>query len=140
MSQDPTPEKDRDEGHSQTIPAMEWIVSFLGAILVSVMIATTLYQGVRSTGPYPELSVVIEHVEKTETAYLVVFKAQNTGDVTAADVTIEGQIIRDGLTIEMVSVTLNFVPAKSGAGGGMLFENDPNIFAMKLRVVSYTEP
>ena len=132
--------EDDQEGYSQPISAMEWIVSALGAILVCVMIGSTLYQGVRSTSPYPEVSVEVEHVENLAAGYHVVFNAQNTGDATAAQVTIQGQLIRDGLSIETVSVTLDFVPAQSEARGGMLFENNAGELELKIRAVSYTDP
>lgn len=139
MPQDPKSEDDR-QGTAQPVPAMEWVLSAVGAILVCVMIASTLYHGIRSTSAYPELSVAVDHVETTQSGYLVVFRAQNTGDVTAAQVTVEGQLIRDGLTIETISVILDFVPAQSGSRGGMLFENDPSDFELQLRAVSYTDP
>ncbi len=139
MTQNPKSEDDRNS-KAQNVPAMEWIFSGLGAIMACVIIASTLYHGIRSTSSYPELSVAVEHVETTKSGYLVVFKALNSGDVTAARVTVEGQLIRDGQIIETVSLMLNFVPAQSGSGGAMLFENDPGELELRIRAVSYTDP
>lgn len=86
------------------------------------------------------LNVKIEDVTRNERGFLVRFKIENTGDETAADVTVEGELMRAKESLEKSDVTIDYVPSHSEKKGGMFFKNNPRDFDFEIHAKGYNEP
>jgi uncharacterized protein (TIGR02588 family) len=87
--------------------------------------------------------LVTVHAESTQPAgagYLVEIRAVNSGDETAANLAIEGALMRDTTAVETSTVTVDFVPAETERRGGLFFSRDPSLYRLELRAMGYTRP
>jgi uncharacterized protein (TIGR02588 family) len=128
------------QSQSEQIPLAEWVVGLLGFLLVAATIIFLLYEGVQDEGKPPHLSISIRAIEAVDDHYLVRFRVQNNGDLTAAAVTIEGALKQGEETIEASDTSLTYVPAQSYREGGLFFTENPADFELELRPVGYEKP
>ena len=70
-------------------PAVEWITGALSCLMVVTLIAFLLFQALFRDARPPDLSVVVEGVERTENSTMVWIAVANGGDDTAAAVTVQ---------------------------------------------------
>ena len=62
------------------------------------------------------------------------------GDEIAADVTVEGELMRAKESLEKSDVTIDYVPSHSEKKGGMFFKNNPRDFDFEIHAKGYNEP
>ena len=122
------------------IPLLEWIVGGLGAVMVSGAIAFLVYHALTRDRTPPDVSVVAERVFVLRDRYLVQFRAFNQGGSAAAELTIEGELIGPDGGTETSEAVLDYVPARSGRGGGLWFSGDPRAGQLTLRANGYADP
>ena len=101
------------------IPALEWAVGALGALIVAAVIGFLLYRGVAGDASPPEIHVEIKQIAPARDGFRVQFEAHNSGSEAAAQVTIEAVLSRRGVEAERREVTLAYLPGHSERGGGM---------------------
>lgn len=87
-----------------------------------------------------ELNVKVEEIIPNNKGFLVKFALENTGDKSAADVTLEGELKKDAESIETSDVTIDYVPSHSEKKGGMFFTENPQNYEFKIRAKGYNEP
>jgi uncharacterized protein (TIGR02588 family) len=134
---------DRSENHSsggEDTPLLEWITGLVGMALLLGTIGFLLWHALQANHTPPSIRVEVRAISQQGDQFLVQFEATNDGDQTAADVTIEGQLIRDGETVETSTATITYIPAQSMRRGGLFFTQDPGAYTLDLRATGYEKP
>lgn len=129
-----------DKNQGTKTPALEWVFAIIGLILVVGVISFLLYHIATDKERPPNLSVKVDEIVSNEKSFLVKFVLVNTGDETAADVTIEGELKKGGESVETGEVTVDYVPAHSEKKGGLIFTKNPGEFEFEIRAKGYNEP
>ncbi len=132
--------ENQENGEQQEVPLLEWIVAGIGFVLVAGAIGFMLYQAVTSRFAPPIIKITIESVVSADTGYLVIFEAQNTGEETASNVAIEGEIKNGDESVEKSDVTIDYVPSRSKRKSGLYFTKNPQQFDLQIRAKGYEEP
>lgn len=134
-------EKSEDEKkQSESTPVWEWIIAVVGLILVVGAIGSAFYSAVFSKSTPPILSVTSEPPQPSGDGFIVPFHVKNTGNRTAAAVTIEGELKSGDEVAETSTATLTYSPAHSERGGGLYFTKNPQQFNLQIRATGYQEP
>ena len=119
---------------------LEWIFAAIGVLIVASAIGFLVYRGATKGDTPPAIKVEVESVTPTGENYLVNFRVHNTGDTTAAGLTIEGELKNGEKPEETSAVTMTYVPAQSARRGGLFFTKNPNEFQLKIRAKGYERP
>lgn len=118
------------------VPALEWVSAALGLIAMMallIILGREIANG--SDRDVPSLSVAVESVSRTAGGYVAQIRVTNRSGQTAAAVQVEGK-----LGEEEATATIDYVPGRSDARGGLLFRSDPRAGQAELRVVGYELP
>jgi uncharacterized protein (TIGR02588 family) len=118
----------------------EWIVAIVSAALVIGIVGFLFYEGVRSPEAPPDVTVEIDSIQPAGPGYLVLFRAENGGRTTAANVVVVGELAADTGRVEEAETTLDYVPAGGMERGGLYFEHDPRPLRLQLRARGYSDP
>ena len=122
-------------------PSMwEWIVGVASSIVVLTAVGFLLVEAFAGPSGPPVIAVHVERIQPAGAGYLVEIRAVNSGDETAANLTIEGALIRDSTAVETSTVTIDFVPAETERGGGLFFTRDPAEYRLEVRPMGYDQP
>lgn len=121
-------------------PLLEWLMAFLGLILVAGSIGFLLYQAITTGDSPPNIIVRTSSTTPIENGYLVTFQVTNQGESTAKGLVVEGQLKNDKGEVETSETTLDYVPARSEREGGLFFTQNPEQFELQLRAVGYEQP
>ncbi len=139
-----TSENDERESQSQQDSTTfgEWIAASFGLILVVFALGTIFYRALNENSTPPILEVTVNSVKPSASGYLVQFYVKNTGTQTAANLTIEGELKKDGEpeSEETSSATITYAPAHSQREGGLIFSKNPNDYRLELRAKGYEKP
>ncbi len=119
---------------------IEWATGVVSAILVVAMIGWVGYEAWMDEDMPPEFSIAITARTQVEGGYRVEFDIANKATVTAAAVTVRGEILDGGNMVEDADVTFDYVPAESKSSGAILFSQDPGAREVRIRAVGYTDP
>ena len=130
----------QEDNETRQTPFLEWVFAVIGLILVVGVIGFLIYEIATDQGKPPDLSVKIEEIIPNSNGFLVKFALENTGDETAADVTVEGEIKKGTESLEKGDVTVDYVPSHSEKKGGMFFTEDPRSNEFKIRAKGFNEP
>jgi uncharacterized protein (TIGR02588 family) len=137
-----TPDEGRAHDERGTSP-WEWAAAGVGAAILAVILGFLVYEGVtRPPGAQPEIMVTGgSTVPLASGGFLVPIRIENHGDVTGANVSVNGALLGpDGATIEESSVAFDFVAQHSRETGGLYFTADPRAYRLTLRVEGYADP
>lgn len=118
------------------VPTLEWVSAALGLIAMMALLfilGREIANG--SDRDVPSLSVAVESVSRTAGGYVAQIRVTNRSGQTAAAVQIQGK-----LGEEEATATIDYVPGRSDARGGLLFRSDPRGGQAELRVVGYELP
>lgn len=138
---EPSPEsKAANDPERQPTTACEAVFAALGLILVLGTIGFLVYRGATSGTHPPEIRIVQRAVTPQQGGYVLEVDVRNTGDRTAAALTLEGELELPGGKKETSDVSLDYVPSNSHRRAGFFFEHDPQKYAVKLRAKGYQEP
>lgn len=118
------------------VPALEWVAAALG-LLVMVGLLFVLGREIANGGDddLPVLSARVERISRTPTAYVVDIRVTNASAQTAAAVQVAAKLGEEEST-----ATVDYVPGRSDARIGLLFQSDPRAGQLELRVVGYDLP
>ena len=118
------------------VPALEWVSAALGLIaMVALLFILGREIANGSDDDVPSLSVTIDSVSRTAGGYVAQIRVTNRSAQTAAAVQVKGK-----LGDEEATATIDYVPGRSDARGGLLFRSDPWAGKVELRVVGYELP
>lgn len=122
------------------IPPLEWSAAALGLLVALLLLAILGREAVAGRDdPVPVLVAEVERVVATPTGHVVEVRVRNLSDQTAAAVQVEGKI-KAGPEEETSSATIDYVPGRSQATGGIIFSSDPRGSPLELRVTGYEVP
>lgn len=106
----------------QPIPPAEWVVAALGLVLTAALLAFLLRSALDGPRKPPDITVALDSVVRLESAWLAFVTAENAGDETAADVTLEGVI---GGGEQRSTAVLDYLPPGSSRSAVLMFSADP---------------
>jgi uncharacterized protein (TIGR02588 family) len=125
---------------TSAIPFAEWAAAGVGLALVVAAVVFMLYKGFARDGAPPQVVIETESIVQHRGGYLVTIRAVNRGDVTAADVKVEGQLQGASGVAETSEMTFQFLPPNSERKGGLFFTKNPRDFELKLMPKGYEVP
>lgn len=130
-----TARKQKNAGPDR-VPALEWAAAAIGLLLLLGLCFALLREfGGGNDRAVPILSAKIERVIRTPAGFVAEVVVSNRSRQTAAAVQVEGE-----LGDEQASATLDYVPGRSEARGGLIFKDDPRAGPIEVRVVGYELP
>jgi uncharacterized protein (TIGR02588 family) len=143
MSKSPiskSPMSNSNEAGRTEIPALEWLLGSIGALMVAGAIGFLAWSGMVQGDTPPDIRVEVEQVLQQRNGWLVMVRAFNEGGSAAAEVTVGGELTASDGTVETAELRLDFLPSRSDRRGGLFFTRDPKSQALKVRVLGYAEP
>lgn len=114
-------------------PVLEWIMAGVGLCLVLAVLVLILKEAVAAPAP-ADLRLSLHAARPVAHGWVAEVEVENTGDLTAAAVEIEGR-----LGAETASATIDYVPAGGTERVVLGFRADPRQ-ALQLRPVGWSEP
>lgn len=131
-----TVDKERKAAAAEPVPALEWTAAALGlAMLVALCAILVREVGAGNDRDVPVLSARVERITPTPAGFVADVVVANASRQTAAAVQVEGR-----LGEEQASATLDYVPGRSQARGGLMFKGDPRSGAVEVAVVGFELP
>jgi uncharacterized protein (TIGR02588 family) len=122
-------------------PALEWIAAGIGALLLLFLLAVVGREAIDGEATeLPVIEVAVTGIAPSGSGHVVSFEARNRTDGTAAAVEIEGVLKVGGAEIESSSATIDYVPGKGTAEGGLFFTRDPRKAALEVRALGFQKP
>ena len=133
-------ESKKEKSQEEKPSLLEWIVAAIGLLLVSGAIGFLIYRGATKGDLPPKFKIEVLSIVKADENYLVNFRIFNSGEITAAALTIEGELKSGETSEETSDVTLTYVPSQSERRGGLIFTKNPNEYQMQIRAKGYEQP
>ncbi|HEU4560036.1 MAG TPA: TIGR02588 family protein [Longimicrobium sp.] len=118
----------------------ESVAAALSTALVLGVIGYLAYEAVARPHTPPAVEVVQESVQRAGSGWVMEFRAYNQGFSTAAAVTVEGKLEKDGEEVETSEAVLDYIPGRATRRGGLFFREDPRAHQVELRAMGYQEP
>lgn len=124
---------------------IEWLTGVFSGVCVAALIGWIGFEALdqsRQGRQGPDLSVRNIGTQMRSDGYQVAFEVSNRAGATAAGVVVRGQIVSADAVVETVETTLDYVPMHSTAGGGLIFQHDPDDPKGQLRIaaIGYSDP
>lgn len=132
--------EEEDHPRRKKTTIWEWAIAALGLMLVASALGVTLYRAISEESTPPRLEIKVRSIEPAAGGYLVTFEVKNTGNQTAAALTVEGELKNGAESVETSSATLTYAPANSRREGGLFFAKNPNEYKLELRAKGYEKP
>ena len=129
-----------DERHEESPSVLEWIFASTGLLVILCALGFLIYRGATKGDTPPVVKVEVESITQAGENYVINFRVSNTGDTTAADLTIEGELKNGEKSEETSDVTMTYVPAQSVRRGGLIFTKNPNEYQLKIRAKGFELP
>lgn len=121
--------------------AWEWAVAGAGGLFVLMIIGYLAWYSISHERSPPDLHAEVLSVARTASGqFAVAVEARNRGYDTAAAVTLEGELRRDGQVIERSRTEIQYVPLQSRQEATLLFSSDPEHHDLVLRFKGYSKP
>jgi uncharacterized protein (TIGR02588 family) len=129
-----------NEAGRTEIPALEWLLGSIGALMVAGAIGFLAWSGAADGDSHPDIRVEIVRVIEQRNGWLVQVSAFNEGGSAASEVTVGGEFTAPDGTVESAELRLDYLPSRSGRQGGLFFSRDPRAGGLKVRALGYAEP
>ena len=129
-----TPRRDRET------PWLEWVAAAIGVALIATLVTIIGGEAMRGSPRPPDVRVRVERVTPSAGGFVVEVRAHNASQRTAAEVTVEGTLARDGETLATSEATLDYVPGHSSRRAGLFFRDDPRAHDLSVRALGYRTP
>lgn len=137
-------EQDHDQDQARTRRQqnhpVELIVGMVGGLLIASLLAFFTYQAIVLGDSRPRLVTSVTGVETAGEQYVVHYKVENVGDVTAESVQVVGEVTRDGKSVEKLATSVGYVPLDSSRSGALVFTEDPRRGKLTVGVSGYRLP
>jgi len=112
------------------------VAAAIGLVLAVTVVGVILTEALQGEHTPPALTVHASRIQPFDGGYTVEFEVKNAGSRTASAVVIEGELNGS----EVAEASIDYVPARSAARGGLVFRSDPRDGALKLYAKGYVEP
>lgn len=143
----PPPQKaDRKTGKSETERAaptspLEWVAAGIGALLIAAMIAYMVQYGLREHGEVPgRIDITVVETQAGGHGHTVRFQIRNRTTATAATLRVRGELRSGDRVVETAEAEFDYLPPYSERFGGLIFQQDPARFELRIVPTSYSEP
>ena len=137
---DETQEESNENQKEDSPSVLEWIFAGLGLLIVAGAVGFMIYRGATKGDAPPQVKIEVESITQTGDHHTVSFRVSNTGDTTAAALTIEGELRSGDKSEETSDVTLTYLPAQSVRRGSLFFTKDPNAYQFQIRAKGFEHP
>ena len=131
--------KSNEAGRTE-IPALEWLLGSIGALMVAGAIGFLAWSGSATGDSSPDIRVEVERILQQRNGWLVLVRVFNEGGSAAAEVTVGGELTTPDGTAEAAELRLDYLPSRSDRQGGLFFTRDPRGHDLKVRALGYAEP
>lgn len=121
-------------------PVLEWVAAGLGLLLTVAVLGYVIWEGAVGHNAPPSLTLTGRPPEKTQGGFVVPLTIHNASYATAAGVEVRATLERDGRVVEERRVTFSYVPGRSEAKGGVIFQTDPATAQLRLEPEGYEAP
>lgn len=122
------------------VPPLEWAAAAVGLLVALLLLAIIAREAVAGRDdPVPVLVADVVRVVPTQAGRVVEIKVRNLSNRTAAAVQVEGKL-KTGEAEETSSATIDYVPGRSEATGGLIFPGDSRAGQVEVRVTGYEIP
>ena len=120
---------------------LEWIAAAIGLAIFVALFGTIFVQAGRSDRAAIS-DLIIEHrgMVAAPGGTHVTFDVFNPSDKTAAAVVINGRLLDGAREVASSEVTIDYVPARSRVGAGLMFGKSHGGRHVEVRAVGYREP
>jgi uncharacterized protein (TIGR02588 family) len=120
---------------------LEWIAAAIGLAIFVTLFGTIFVQA--GKGDRASIShLIVEHraIVAMPGGTHVTFDVLNPSDRTVAAVVISGRLLDGAREVASSEVTIDYVPARSRVGAGLMFGESPAGRRVEVRAVGYREP
>jgi uncharacterized protein (TIGR02588 family) len=119
-----------------------WIygIAFLGMLMVVGSIVFMIYHALTDESTPPDVIVDIDSIHSGRGSYLVTFHLTNLGDITAQELTVEGNLMEGEKSAETSTTTIQYLPGHSKREGGLFFSKDPHAYRLQVLAKGYEKP
>jgi len=128
------------EPETKAKKTLEAIAAAIGGLLAIATLSIIAWDGMRGGDTPPFVTVQALNVHAQDGGFVLEILAVNSGDQTAAGVTVEGVLSQAGAAPETSETTFDFVPRRSQSRGGLFFAADPRVHDVTLRAKGYAAP
>lgn len=90
-------DKDNDP-RTGTTSAGEWVLGTIGALVVAALMTLFIHQALVRDGP-PRLEVTVLEIHHTDAGFVASVMVENTGDQTAQNAHLTGEVTVDGMLL-----------------------------------------
>ncbi|CBS89035.1 TIGR02588 family protein [Azospirillum lipoferum] len=132
--------RDGSERASPTSP-LEWVAAGIGALLIAAMIAYMVQYGLRERGEVPgRIDIAVVETQAGGHGHTVRFQIRNRTTATAATLRVRGELRSGDRVVEAAEAEFDYLPPYSERFGGLIFQQDPARFELRIAPTGYSEP
>ena len=121
-------------------PLSEWVVAFIGLVLLVFSLGYLAYHAFTSPHTAPVPVVELLGIDQQGSRFLARVKVTNRGPTTAERLSVAGRLKRQGEVVEESATEFDFLPGASSREAGLFFSQDPRAFQLELFARSYQKP
>ena len=121
-------------------PVAEWIVAAIGGAILVAVFGFLLWRAIALPMSAPDIRVEITSIASSGDGHRVEFVARNRAGQSAEGVLIQGELRTGTAPAETAETTIDYVPGRSEARGGLFFRDDPRRGTLTVRALGYEEP
>jgi uncharacterized protein (TIGR02588 family) len=118
------------------IPLCEWILAWIGALIVLSIITFTSVQAFRASDNPPQIIFKLAKTTAIPSGYLAKVDVFNEGDRTAAQLAISGRLNHEAAR----ELTIDYLPPHSKRSVNLFFKDDPRSGTLDLQAESFQDP
>jgi uncharacterized protein (TIGR02588 family) len=119
---------------------LEWVSAAIGLLLTLGLIGVISWEAFNADDSPAAMRVESLGATAIGSGYVLQVRVTNAGGSPAAQVSIEGELTPPGGETETAQATFDYVPDHSARTGGLFFQGDPRVGALKLRATGYAAP
>lgn len=118
----------------------EWIVTGVSCLALLAVLGYLILDGLSGSNGPADIIVLPTEVTAMNDGYVVEFSADNRAGKSVASVEIKGELHDGQEVIEESSVTIDYIPQKSGRIGALIFRSDPETYELRIFASGYSKP
>ncbi|MBJ6127097.1 TIGR02588 family protein [Microvirga splendida] len=133
-------ESSRQIHPGSTTSKWEWVAAACGLLLVLGTLGYIVYYALTTEAKIPDITAEAIRTEPTRGGHVVQFRARNHSSTTAAGLQITGELRQGSSVVERSEITLDYLPPFSEREGGLIFQEDPARYELRIAPKAYREP
>ena len=130
----------QDGNPATPVSKWEWAVAAVGFALVAGALGYMVRHALTVDSKVLEVTVERQSTHATQGGYVVLFRARNHSNATAATLWVEGELRQGSSVVETSSAMLDYLPSFSERWGGLFFREAPDKHELRLSPRGYAQP